>query len=129
VSTKKIVDLIEKITAIFEIIIAFSLIIVIAFKVVEVLSGMIGFQIVIITMEYERILSTVLTLVIGVEFIKMLCRHTSETVIDVLLFAMARQIVIYHDSSLDLLLGIIAIVGLFAAKKYFAKKETHPNLG
>ena len=128
-STKKIVDLIEKITAIFEIIIAFSLIIVIAFKVVEVLSGMIGFQIVIITMEYERILSTVLTLVIGVEFIKMLCRHTSETVIDVLLFAMARQIVIYHDSSLDLLLGIIAIVGLFAAKKYFAKKETHPNLG
>ena len=123
--TKKIINLIEKITASFEIIIAFSLIIVIAFKVVEILAGMVGFQIVIITMEYERILSTVLTLVIGVEFTKMLCKHTPETVIDVLLFAMARQIVIYHDSSLDLLLGIIAIVGLFAAKKFFTKND--PN--
>jgi phosphate starvation-inducible membrane PsiE len=78
-------------------------------------------------MEYERVLSTMLTLVIGVEFIKMLCKHTPETVIDVLLFAMARQIVIYHDNSLDLLLGIIAIVGLFAAKKYLTKKDSHNN--
>jgi phosphate starvation-inducible membrane PsiE len=48
----------------------------------------------------------------------MLCKHTPETVIDVLLFAIARQIVVYHDAPIDMLIGVVAIVGLFAAKKY-----------
>ena len=118
----------EKITYIFEMIIAFVLLAVIAIKIVEVSSAMIGFRIVIITMEFERILSMVLTLVIGVEFIKMLCKHTPEAVIDVLLFAIARQMVIYHEKTLDLLIGALAIAGLFAAKKFLLRDSSKPSL-
>jgi len=111
--------LMDKVTHLLEMIIAFALLIVIVIKIVEISSAMIGAEIVIIAMDFERILSTVLTLVIGVEFIKMLCKHTPETVIDVLLFAIARYIVIYHDDTLDLLIGAVAIAGLFAAKRFF----------
>ena len=113
----------ENITYIFEVVIAFSLLLIIAIKLIEIYSATIGYDVVILKMEFERILSAVLTLVIGVEFIKMLCKHTPETVIDVLLFAIARQMVIYQEKILDLLLGMIAIVGLFAAKKFLIDKN------
>ena len=120
--TKKFITTMNKITYIFEVVIAFALLAVIAIKIIEISAEMLGINIVILAMDFERILSSVLTLVIGVEFIKMLCKHTPETVIDVLLFAIARHIVIYHDSTLDLLIGAVAIAGLFAAKKFFADK-------
>ena len=117
-SAKKLIPVIDKITYVFEMIIAFSLLVVIGLRIIEISAQMLGFELVILAMDFERILSSVLTLVIGVEFIKMLCKHTPETVIDVLLFAIARYIVIYHDNTLDLLIGAVAIAGLFAAKKF-----------
>ena len=36
-------------------------------------------------------LESAMTLAIGIEFVKMLCTHTSETVIEILLFAISRQ--------------------------------------
>jgi len=114
----------DKITYFFEMVIASALLIVIAIKIFEISSEMLGFEIVIIKMNFEKILSAVLTLVIGVEFIKMLCKHTPKTVIDVLLFAIARYIVIYHDDTVDLLIGAVAIAGLFAAKKFLVDNNS-----
>jgi len=108
----------DKLTYLFEMAIAILLLAVIAVKVVEVSAAMLGFQVNILAMDFQEILSATLALIIGVEFIKMLCKHTPETVIDVLLFAIARQIVIYHEKTLDLLIGMAAIAGLFAAKKF-----------
>jgi len=119
----------EKVTYLFEIVIGILLLAVIAIKIVEVSAEMAGGQINILAMEFERILSTMLTLIIGVEFIKMLCKHTPETVIDVLLFATARQIVIYHEKTLDLLVGMVAIAGLFAAKKFLLDKYAKKHDG
>jgi len=121
---KKILLILDKVTYFFELVIAFILLAVIAFKVVEISFEMIGHEMVIIPMSFERILSTILTLVIGVEFTKMMCKHTPDTVIDVLLFAIARQMVIYHDSILSMLIGAVAIAGLFAAKKFLLDKDS-----
>jgi len=120
---KKFISFMDKAMYLFEMIIAILLLTVIAIKTVEIASEMAGFQIAILSMDFQRILSTTLTLIIGVEFIKMLCKHTPETVIDVLLFAIARQIVIYHEKTLDLLIGMVAITGLFAAKKFLLDKN------
>jgi phosphate starvation-inducible membrane PsiE len=38
--------------------------------------------------------------------------------VDVLLFAIARYMVVYHERTIDLLIGVIAIAGLIAVKKY-----------
>ena len=120
---KKILFILEKVTYFFEVVIAFILLAVVAVKVVEISFEMMGHEMAIISMSFNRILSTILTLVIGVEFTKMMCKHTPETVIDVLLFAIARQMVIYQDSILDMLIGMGAIVGLFAAKKFLLDKD------
>ena len=53
-----------------------------------------------------------------VELIKMLCMHSPGTVIEVLLFAIARQVVVSHSSVTQTLTGVFAIVVLFATRKY-----------
>ena len=63
-------------------------------------------------------LSKALSLVVGVEFVKMLCRHSAQTVVEVLLFATARQMVVEHLDPVQTLIGIIGIAILFAVRKY-----------
>ena len=54
----------------------------------------------------------------GVEFIKMLCRHSVQNVVEVLLFATARQMVVEHLETWQTLIGVAAIAILFAIRKY-----------
>ncbi|MGO5052030.1 transporter [Lachnospiraceae bacterium LCP25S3_G4] len=68
--------------------------------------------------NYEDLLSTCLNLVIGVELIRMLYTHTPSTVFEVLLFAIARQIITEHSSAMNSLIGVIAIGILFATRKF-----------
>ena len=63
-------------------------------------------------------LESAMTLAIGIEFVKMLCTHTSETVIEILLFAISRQMIVEHLSAKETILGVGAIAGLFAVRKY-----------
>ena len=117
---KKTLYYVEKVTKILEIAIAILLLVVVTIKIIGIISELAGFQAFVLAMEFERILSVTLNLVIGVEFTRMLIKHTPESVLDVLLFATARQMVVYHERTLDLLIGVIAIVGLFATKKYLS---------
>ena len=67
---------------------------------------------------FNTFLASAFNLVIGIEFIKMLCKHSPGTVVEVLLFAIARQLIIEHTSTLDNLVGIFSIAVLFAIRKY-----------
>ena len=67
---------------------------------------------------FNNYLSIAFNFVIGIEFIKMLCKHTPETVIEVLLFAIARQLIVEHMTIFQNLIGVIAIAALFATRKY-----------
>ena len=69
--------------------------------------------------QLEAILEKALTLVVGVEFVKMLILHTPESVIEVLLYAVARQIIISHESAMENLVGVLAVALIFVVKKYF----------
>lgn len=72
-------------------------------------------------------LESAMTLAIGIEFVKMLCTHTSETVIEILLFAISRQMIVEHLSTTETIIGVGAIAGLFAVRKYLfcgIRKET-----
>ena len=68
--------------------------------------------------KFETFFANIMSMVVGLEFVKMLVRQTPAAVLDVLLFAVARQIIIYHHSALDNLVGVIAVAGLFAIRKY-----------
>ncbi|MGN0292952.1 MAG: phosphate-starvation-inducible PsiE family protein [Lachnospiraceae bacterium] len=67
---------------------------------------------------FNQFLSSALGLVVGIEFVKMLCNYTSETVIEVLMMATARQMVVEHLSPINTLIGTIAIAVLFAIRKF-----------
>lgn len=68
--------------------------------------------------NYDDVLMSCFNLIIGVELIRMLYLHTPITVFEVLLFAIARQIIIDHSSPLNSLIGVIAIAILFAVRKF-----------
>jgi uncharacterized membrane protein (DUF373 family) len=57
-------------------------------------------------------------LVIGVELLKMFCRHDIDSVVEVLLFSIARQIVIEHLPVKEALLGIVAVAILFGVRRF-----------
>jgi hypothetical protein len=66
----------------------------------------------------QRFLGKAMTLAVGVELIKMFSKSSPNTVIEVLLFALARQLVLDHANILDFLIGILAVAILFAVRKY-----------
>ncbi len=69
------------------------------------------------------ILDDAIILAIGAELIKMLCKHTPETVIEVLAFALARQLIVGHASALENIITVAAIAILFAVRKYLLKRH------
>ena len=70
-----------------------------------------------------RILDDAIILAIGAELIKMLCKHTPETVIEVLAFALARQLIVGHASPIENLITVIAIAILFAVRRFLLKRH------
>ena len=68
--------------------------------------------------ELGFFLEKAMMLAIGLEFVKMLCKHTPSTIIDVLLFAIARQMIVEHTTPLENLITIVALAALFATRKY-----------
>ena len=72
---------------------------------------------------FTEFLANALSLVVGVEFVKMLCRHSAQTVVEVLMFATARQMVVEHLQTTQTLIGVIAIAILFAIRKFLMTEE------
>ena len=70
-------------------------------------------------------LEEALTLTIAIEFVKMLCMHTPGTIIEVLLFAIARHLIVDHATPVNILLYIICIVILFAARNFLCMPHDH----
>ena len=68
-----------------------------------------------------KILDDAIILAIGAEFIKMLCKHTPETIIEVLAFALARQLIVGHASVWENLATVGAIAILFAIRRFLLK--------
>lgn len=68
--------------------------------------------------NYEDLLESCFELIIGVELIRMMYYHTPDTVFEILVFAIARQIINGHSSALSSLIGVCAIAVLFATRKF-----------
>ena len=75
--------------------------------------------------ELNSFLAEGLLLVIGVELVVMLCLHVPGPLIEVLLFAIARKLILLPKTSgmIDLFLGILAIGIIFGIRKYLLNQE------
>ena len=64
----------------------------------------------------------------ALSLVKMLCQHSAQTVVEVLMFATARQMVVEHLGPGETLLGVISIAVLFAIRKYLMTDTDDMNL-
>lgn len=115
---KKCVALLDVVAYYIEVVVTFFLLLAVIILLIQTVVGYFGFSLTLITVDFDSILTKAFTLIIGVEFTKMLCKHTPETVIEVILFAAARQVILSHDNIMNTLIGAAAIAILFAVKRY-----------
>lgn len=71
----------------------------------------------------ENYLHNILTIVVGLEFVRMLIDLTPANTIEVLIVAMARQVIITHNNPISNLASIACIAGLFATRHYLIPKK------
>lgn len=119
-----------KISHIFEFMLALVVIGVVILGTIDSLRIIWGYYIIDFKnpVEYEQlnnILAHILLLVIAIELVIMLTLHKGETILEVLLYAIARKLILLpkKDSMDDFFLGIISIAILFAIKKFLMNKE------
>lgn len=67
---------------------------------------------------FSELLSMASMLVIGVEFVNMLCNHSMGAVIEIMLLAIARQMIVNHTSPLENLLAVLSVGLLYLFRKY-----------
>ncbi|MGN0985066.1 MAG: transporter [Candidatus Enterenecus sp.] len=68
--------------------------------------------------NFTHFLELALNIVVGIEFLKMLCRHNMDAVIEVLLFTLARHLIVNQHSMVEGLLCIVSIAILFVVRKF-----------
>lgn len=114
-----------KIAHLCEILLSIVILLVILLGIFDILREVYGAYIVDFAnpVNYEQLndfSAQILLLVIAVELVIMLCLHRPETLLEVLLYAIARKLLLIPKSSSagELLLGVLAIAAIFFIKKY-----------
>lgn len=73
---------------------------------------------------FEDVLSEILLLVVGIELAILLVRRTPESLVEVMFFVIARKMLIKTDSFYEVLIGVAALAGLFAIRKFLERRKT-----
>ncbi len=74
-------------------------------------------------------LQKILNIVVGLEFVKLLMHMTPANILEVLIMALARHIVVGHGDALSNMVSILCIVALFATKRFLIPRaELHIEL-
>lgn len=75
-------------------------------------------QMILVPDYFQERLSDACLIIIGIELIKMITSYTIDSVVDVMLLAIARQMIVEHTSPLENLLAVLSVGVLFVIRKY-----------
>ena len=114
---KKLKHILIKISEYIELFIAIMLTIALIISLISLFGDMKSF--VDGRVGLNEALEYALTIVVGIEFIKMLLKNTPGSVIELVLFAVARQVIISHSGALENLIGVLGVAVIFATWKFF----------
>ena len=101
---------------------------VIAVLTLVVLVGLLGLEVYkMITVDgyfstADTYLHNILTIVVGLEFVRMLINLTPANTLEVLIVAIARQVIVNHENTLSNIACVLCIGGLFAIRKFLISK-------
>ena len=68
-------------------------------------------------------LHNILTIVVGLEFVRMLMDMTPANTLEVLIVAISRHVILSHDDPLSNVACVLCIAGLFAIRRYLIPKK------
>ena len=68
--------------------------------------------------EIRTFLERSLDIVIGIEFIKMLAKHSPGSALEVLLYAIARHMIVGHESAVENFISVASIALIFFVRKF-----------
>lgn len=71
----------------------------------------------------DNFLHLILTIVVGLEFVRMLVDMTPANTLEVLIVAISRQIIVTHGDALTNLACVACIAGLFAIRRFLIPKH------
>ena len=71
----------------------------------------------------DNYLHNILTIVVGLEFVRMLIDLTPANTLEVLIVAIARHVILSHDDPLSNVACVLCIAGLFAIRRYLIPKK------
>ena len=115
--------LLNKLANYVEFVIAIVLISIIAILLVQLVFESFNVLVNNDSIDFSIFLSNLLNLIIGLEFTRMLCRHSPGTIIEVLTFVTAKQIIVSESGILETFLGVLSIGVLFLLRKYILPEK------
>jgi uncharacterized membrane protein (DUF373 family) len=71
----------------------------------------------------DNYLHNILTIVVGLEFVRMLIDLTPANTLEVLIVAIARHVILSHDDPLSNVACVICIAGLFATRRFLIRRS------
>ena len=111
---RKLNEIIYTVSRYTEILLSAVILLVIVILIIPMVHNFITIPLLEITAEqFTAFLGDALTLLIGVEFVKMLAKHTA-----------ARQMVVEHLNMTETLIGVVAIAVIFSIRKFLLLKTS-----
>ena len=121
-------NVIMKTSTVFEWVISVTILLAVGVSLIDILTRFDVFSLDFSTVKLDEMLPLFLNLVVGLEFIKMIMIHSHGAILEVLMFATARQLILDHSIQ-GHLLGVVAIAGLFAIWRFlYDKNEEQAHL-
>ena len=73
--------------------------------------------------DVNHILHELLTIVVGMEFVRMLVDTTPANILEVLTLAITRHVILSHDDPWSNLASVACIAALFAIRRYLVRRS------
>ena len=111
-------DQIAEAAGILEVVLSGIVLIALLMSIVPLLRLMPGLLTDADSMEVHTFLERALDIVIGIEFIKMLAKHSPGRALEVLLYAIARHMIVGHESAVENFISVASIALIFFVRKF-----------
>ena len=73
--------------------------------------------------EVDHLLHNLLTIVVGLEFVRMLIDTTPANILEVLTVAITRHVILSHENPWSNIASIACIAGLFAIRRFLLRRH------
>ncbi len=111
---RRILHYIERLVAIITI---FALLAALAIEVYEMATVSSYFA------DVSHLLHNLLTIVVGLEFVRMLIDTTPANILEVLTVAITRHVILSHEDPWSNIASVACIAGLFATRRYLIRRH------